>query len=102
MREVLAQLSEPLRVTLDLHYMEDMNLVQIAAYLGVPLGTVKHRLSDGRARFAKLWRRRFPDEVLCHLNHAEKGRMRLQQGGGRQRGHVALCSSARPTELSRT
>ncbi|MEZ0579333.1 SigE family RNA polymerase sigma factor [Nocardioides sp. MH1] len=37
------------RETLALHYLADMPIADVAATLGVPLGTVKARLSRGRA-----------------------------------------------------
>lgn len=40
------------RETLALHYLADLPVAQVAATLGVPVGTVKARLSRGRAALA--------------------------------------------------
>jgi RNA polymerase sigma-70 factor (ECF subfamily) len=42
------------REALTLHYLADLPLDTIAARLGIPLGTVKARLSRGRASLARL------------------------------------------------
>ena len=46
----LAALPPAAELTLRLHYLEDMSLVEIAEALELPLGTVKSRLSYGLAR----------------------------------------------------
>lgn len=48
-REVLAELPTPLRTTLELHYWDELSVVEIAALLELPAGTVKWRLHRGRA-----------------------------------------------------
>lgn len=52
----LQQLSPVMRETVALHYLADRSLDQIAAELGVPVGTVKARLHRGRAQLAGLLR----------------------------------------------
>ena len=48
--ELLARVSPASRAVLSLHYLEDMSLPDIAAILGIPLGTVKSRLAYGLTR----------------------------------------------------
>lgn len=50
----LAQLDEDQRVVVVLHHLADLGVADIAAELGVPVGTVKSRLSRGRSRLAEL------------------------------------------------
>ncbi len=50
----LAKLSRPTRETIVLHHMADMSVQEVAEQLGVPVGTVKARLSRGRALLAEL------------------------------------------------
>jgi RNA polymerase sigma-70 factor (ECF subfamily) len=50
----LAQLDEDQRQVLVLHHLADLSCSQIASDLGVSVGTVKSRLSRGRARMAEL------------------------------------------------
>lgn len=50
----LQQLPRAQREALVLHYLVDLPVAQIAAQLGVPEGTVKARLSRGRAAMAQL------------------------------------------------
>jgi RNA polymerase sigma-70 factor (ECF subfamily) len=50
----LAQLDADQRVVLVLHHLADVGILDIAAELGVPVGTVKSRLSRGRTRLAEL------------------------------------------------
>jgi RNA polymerase sigma-70 factor (ECF subfamily) len=42
------------REALALHHLADLSVAEVAAALGVPVGTVKARLSRGRARLAQL------------------------------------------------
>ena len=53
-REALAQLPDNQREALELSYFEGRTQVEIAAALGVPLGTVKARMSRGMRRLAEL------------------------------------------------
>lgn len=57
----LRALPEPQRRVIALHYLADLPVDQIAVELGVPVGTVKSRLSRGR------------DALACLLDHAEGG-----------------------------
>lgn len=50
----LAKLSRPTRETIVLHHIADMSVHEVAEQLGVPVGTVKARLSRGRALLAEL------------------------------------------------
>jgi len=50
----LQQLSRPTRETIVLHHLADMSVHEVAETLGVPVGTVKARLSRGRAMLATL------------------------------------------------
>ncbi|MFI5906573.1 RNA polymerase sigma factor [Dactylosporangium sp. NPDC051541] len=50
----LQQLSQATRETIVLHHLADMSVHEVAEALGVPVGTVKARLSRGRAMLASL------------------------------------------------
>ncbi|HQR25962.1 MAG TPA: SigE family RNA polymerase sigma factor [Nocardioides sp.] len=50
----LAQLDVDQRLVVVLHHLADLPVTDIAAELGVPVGTVKSRLSRGRSRLAEL------------------------------------------------
>jgi RNA polymerase sigma-70 factor (ECF subfamily) len=50
----LQQLSRATRETIVLHHLADMSVHEVAETLGVPVGTVKARLSRGRAMLATL------------------------------------------------
>ena len=50
----LRQLPEPQRVAIVLHHLMDLSVEQVAAETGAPAGTVKARLSRGRAALAPL------------------------------------------------
>jgi RNA polymerase sigma-70 factor (ECF subfamily) len=50
----LAQLEREQREVVVLHHLADLGIADIAAELGVPVGTVKSRLSRGRSRLAEL------------------------------------------------
>lgn len=52
--EALRQLPEAQRQAVVLHHLCDLSIEQIAAETGSPAGTVKARLSRGRAALAKL------------------------------------------------
>jgi RNA polymerase sigma-70 factor (sigma-E family) len=51
-RKALAGLPRPYREVIVLHYFADMPVDQVAEVLSVPVGTVKSRLSRGRAALA--------------------------------------------------
>lgn len=55
-RDALAQLSVEQRAAVVLHYFADLRVTDIAELLDVPDGTVKARLSRGRAALALLLR----------------------------------------------
>ncbi|AZM92717.1 MULTISPECIES: SigE family RNA polymerase sigma factor [Streptomyces] len=50
----LRQLPEPQRMAIVLHHLCDLSVEQVASETGAPTGTVKARLSRGRAALAKL------------------------------------------------
>jgi RNA polymerase sigma-70 factor (ECF subfamily) len=47
--EALRRIPAIHRITLELHYWEGLSAAEVGAILGLPLGTVKTRLRDGRA-----------------------------------------------------
>jgi hypothetical protein len=51
--QALARLSEASRLTLTLFYLDAYSMREIAAFLDVPVTTVKSRLRDARARLRK-------------------------------------------------
>lgn len=51
--EGLRRLPIILQTALELHYWEQLSGSQISAVLGIPLGTVKTRIRDGRARLSR-------------------------------------------------
>ncbi|MEV0567045.1 sigma-70 family RNA polymerase sigma factor [Dactylosporangium sp. NPDC050588] len=57
----LQQLSQATRETIVLHHLADMSVHEVADALGVPVGTVKARLSRGRAMLAALLSDADPD-----------------------------------------
>lgn len=63
----LAQLSEPLRATMMLRYLSDFNSYeQIAEIVGIPVGTVRSRLSEGRKQLSRYWNGlQHADETEC-------------------------------------
>ncbi len=54
-REVLAGLPPELRVVLVLRELEGLSYREMSGTLGLPMGTVRSRLSKARKRFRKLW-----------------------------------------------
>ena len=50
----LKQIPEAQRLAIVLHHVADLSVEQVAAETGVPVGTVKARLSRGRAALAQL------------------------------------------------
>lgn len=48
LKQVVEQLKEPYRQMIRLRYYEDMSYEEIAAHLGIPIGTVKIRLSRAK------------------------------------------------------
>lgn len=53
LHSAIDRLPEKLRTAVILHYFHDMKLDQTAAALGVPVGTVKSRLSQARDKLRK-------------------------------------------------
>jgi RNA polymerase sigma-70 factor, ECF subfamily len=45
--QLVGELSPHSRAVIALHYLEEMTLEEVAAVLGVPVGTVKSRLAYG-------------------------------------------------------
>jgi RNA polymerase sigma-70 factor (ECF subfamily) len=52
LRDALAALPRVYREVIVLHYLADLPVEEVAGLLGVPVGTVKSRLSRGRAALA--------------------------------------------------
>ncbi|MBR1810810.1 MAG: RNA polymerase sigma factor [Clostridia bacterium] len=52
--EALCRLPEKIRMTVELHYIEGYPVEDTAKILGVPVGTVKSRLSSGRKQLKSL------------------------------------------------
>ena len=50
----LAQVDRDQREVVVLHYLADLGVAEVATELGIPVGTVKSRLSRARARLADL------------------------------------------------
>jgi RNA polymerase sigma-70 factor (ECF subfamily) len=59
-QQAISLLSPKLRVILALRYLEDMSYDELAATLGLSLGTVKSRLARAHLALEKLVRTRFP------------------------------------------
>lgn len=55
LERALDELDEPARVVLLLREWHELSYEEIAAILGVPLGTVKSRLNDARHKFRRIW-----------------------------------------------
>jgi RNA polymerase sigma-70 factor (ECF subfamily) len=53
LRAAIAGLSRQYREVIVLHYLADLPVEEVATLLGVPVGTVKSRLSRGRAALAE-------------------------------------------------
>lgn len=60
--EALQKLPTEQRRAIVLHHLCDLSVAEIAAELGTPTGTVKARLSRGRAALATLLSDAFPEE----------------------------------------
>jgi RNA polymerase sigma-70 factor (ECF subfamily) len=54
LREALQKLPEAQRTAIVLHHLCDLPVDEVAAEVGAPVGTVKARLSRGRAALAEL------------------------------------------------
>ena len=66
----LRQLSEAQRRALVLHHMCDLSIADVAAETGVPVGTVKARLSRGRTALTTLLDDRPTDGLAEGVSHA--------------------------------
>jgi RNA polymerase sigma-70 factor (ECF subfamily) len=62
----LRRLSPPTREAVVLHHVADLPVGEVAAVLGVPVGTVKARLSRGRAALARLLNEETTTEGVRH------------------------------------
>jgi RNA polymerase sigma-70 factor (ECF subfamily) len=60
----LARLSRPTRETIVLHHLADLSVQEVAETLGVPVGTVKARLSRGRTLLAEMLREAAPTAAV--------------------------------------
>lgn len=64
-RQLLDRLSPPMRAALVLREVEGLEYEEIAEALGIPVGTVRSRLSAARARFRAMW-----TEITEETDHA--------------------------------
>jgi RNA polymerase sigma-70 factor (ECF subfamily) len=64
-REILAGLPDDMSEVLVLREMEEQSYSDIAATLGLPLGTVKSRLNTARSRFREEYLRALQEGVPC-------------------------------------
>jgi len=82
----LQQLSRPTRETIVLHHIADMSVHEVAQTLGVPVGTVKARLSRGRTLLASLLNEnaegREPGPRAAHPAPAPPSAIRMVPGTG--------------------
>jgi RNA polymerase sigma-70 factor (ECF subfamily) len=60
----MAQLPPALRAAIVLRHVEELSYEEIAAALGIPLGTVKIRIHRGREALAKILRREIGEEEM--------------------------------------
>jgi RNA polymerase sigma-70 factor (ECF subfamily) len=72
-RAALAELPQPQRLALTLHYFEDRRYDEIAAAMGVPLNTVKSHILRGKERMARLLDRSRFQPALPRLSYAAAG-----------------------------
>jgi RNA polymerase sigma-70 factor (ECF subfamily) len=66
----LRRLSAPIREAVVLYHLADLPVTEVAATLGVPVGTVKARLSRGRAALAQLLADDDPVPQSTEVRHA--------------------------------
>ena len=71
--DALSQLPEEYGVVCTLYFMEDFAYHEIAAVLGVPVGTVRSRLHRGRKMLQKvLWQVALEAGIVAELARAER------------------------------
>ena len=77
LQEALETLSDKIRQTVELHYFEGLSVKEIAEELGLPIGTVKWRLSEGR----KLLRKEYGvmNERMDEMTFVEKVMYQVEQ-----------------------
>ncbi|MFC6018186.1 sigma-70 family RNA polymerase sigma factor [Plantactinospora solaniradicis] len=66
----LRRLAPPTREAVVLHYLADLPVGEVAATLGVPVGTVKARLARGRAALARFLADEDPAQLREEVRHA--------------------------------
>jgi RNA polymerase sigma factor (sigma-70 family) len=66
----LRRLAPPTREAVVLHYLADLPVGEVAATLGVPVGTVKARLARGRAALARFLADEEPTRLSEEVRHA--------------------------------
>jgi len=87
----LQRLSRATRETIVLHHLADMSVHEVAEALGVPVGTIKARLSRGRAMLATLMSE-MADEPHGHTDHHTR----------EQRSRPQVQVRAEPSETARS
>ncbi|SDS54740.1 sigma-70 family RNA polymerase sigma factor [Actinoplanes derwentensis] len=66
----LRRLAPPTREVVVLHHLADLPVVEVAATLGIPVGTVKARLARGRAALARFLSDDEPVPMTEEVRHA--------------------------------
>jgi RNA polymerase sigma-70 factor (ECF subfamily) len=66
----LRRLAPPTREAVVLHHLADLPVGEVAATLGVPVGTVKARLARGRAALARFLADDDPVPLSEEIRHA--------------------------------
>jgi RNA polymerase sigma factor (sigma-70 family) len=66
----LRRLAPPTREVVVLHHLADLPVVEVAATLGIPVGTVKARLARGRAALARFLSDDEPVAMTEEVRHA--------------------------------
>jgi RNA polymerase sigma-70 factor (ECF subfamily) len=78
------------QIALELHYWEDLTAAELGEVLGVPLGTAKTRLRDGRVYLEQQLRRlaSSPEELRSTVDNLDRWarRVRAQAAPGRRAG----------------
>lgn len=87
LRLLVDALPEKIRTVIHLHYYEGLSIAEIAYRLGIPDGTVKWRLSDGRRRLGKEYdimtdkEKAFVKSVLAKVEELKLWRFRNGKDG---------------------